>query len=141
VIAYLDTSALVPLLVDEPTSARCRQVWDRSEAVLTVEPAYVQAVAALARAQRMRRLTAAQHSEMLRRWKDLWDQVVALPVDTALVRTAAPLAGVHGLRGYDAVHCAAALHHADSDVAATSGDRDLLNAWRAAGLAVVDTSG
>ncbi len=140
-IASLDTSALVRLLVDEPTIARCRQVWDRSEAVLTVELAYVGAVAALARAQRMRRLTAAQHRETLRRWEDLWDQVVAFPVDTALVRTAAELAGVYGLGGYDAVHRAAALHHADSDVVATAGDRDLLNAWRAAGLAVVDTSG
>ncbi len=136
-IAYLDTSALVPLLVAEPTSERCRRVWDRSEAVLTVELSYVEASAALARAQRMGRLTAVQHGEALRRW----DQVVALPVETTLVRAAAGLAAVHGLRGYDAVHCAAALRHADSEVVATAGDRSLLDAWRAAGLAVVDTSG
>ncbi len=140
-IAYLDTSALVPLLVAEPTSERCRRVWDRSEAVLTVELSYVEASAALARAQRIGRLTAVQHGEALRRWDDLWDQVVALPVETTLVRAAAGLAAVHGLRGYDAVHCAAALRHADSEVVATAGDRSLLDAWRAAGLAVVDTSG
>lgn len=140
-IAYLDTSALVPLLVAEPSSARCRQVWDQAEAVLTVELSYVEAAAALARGQRMGRLTAAQHGEALRRHDELWDQVVVLPVDTVLVRTAASLAAVHGLRGYDAVHCAAAVRHADSEVVATAGDRELLAAWQAAGLAVVDTSG
>ncbi len=140
-IAYLDTSALVPLLVAEPTSERCRRVWDRSEAVLTVELSYVEASAALARAQRIGRLTAVQHGEALRRWDDLWDQVVVLPVGTALIRAAARLTAAHGLRGYDAVHCAAAIAHADSDVVATAGDRDLLMAWRTIGLAVVDTAG
>jgi len=140
VIAYLDTSALVPLVVAEPTSPRCRRVWDEAEAVLSVELAYVETAAALARARRMGRLTTDQHREALRRWDDLWDQVVALPVDPRLVRTAAGLAAVHGLRGYDAVHCAAAAQHADSGVVATAGDRDLLGAWRASGLAVVDTS-
>jgi hypothetical protein len=141
VIAYLDTSAFVPLLVAEPATRRCRQVWDSSDTVLSAELTYVEAAAALARAQRMGRLTVAQHSETLRRQDELWDQVVVLPVDTVLVRTAAVLAAAHGLRGYDAVHCAAAVRHADSEVVATAGDRDLLTAWRAAGLAVVDTSG
>jgi hypothetical protein len=141
VIAYLDTSALVPLLVAEPTSARCREVWDRSEVVITVELAYVEAAAALSRAERMHRLTTGQHREALRRWDDLWDQVVVLPVGTALIRAAARLTAAHGLRGYDAVHCAAAVAHADSDVVATAGDRDLLTAWRTIGLAVVDTAG
>ena len=140
-IAYFDTSALVPLLVAEPTSARCRRTWDQAEAVLTVELTYVEAAAALARAQRMGRLTAAQHTEALHRWEALWDQVVSLPVDTRLIRSASALAQVHGLRGYDAVQCAAAVHHADSAIVATAGDGDLLVAWRTAGLAVVDTSG
>jgi predicted nucleic acid-binding protein len=140
VIAYLDTSALVPLLVAEPTSARCRSVWDASDTVLTAELTLVEAAAALARAQRMDRMSGAQHRESLRRLDDLWDQLIALPVDTPLIRTAADLAAAHGLRGYDAVHCAAALRHADSGVVATAGDRGLLDAWQAVGLAVVDTS-
>ncbi|SNS43949.1 Predicted nucleic acid-binding protein, contains PIN domain [Geodermatophilus saharensis] len=140
-IAYFDTSALVPLIVAEPTSVRCRRVWDQAEAVLTVELTYVEAAAALARAQRLGRLTGTQHAEALQRWDALWDQVVSLSVDTQLVRSAAGLAATYGLRGYDAVHCAAAVGHADSTVVATAGDGDLLEAWRTAGLAVVDTTG
>lgn len=79
--------------------------------------------------------------ESLHRLDDLWDQVIALPVDGSLVREAATLAAVHALRGYGAVHCAAALRHADFSVVPTSADRDLLTAWRASGLAVIDTSG
>ncbi len=116
-------------------------MWDAAEAVLSAELTYVEAAAALARAQRTGRLTPAQHGETLHRWDDLWDQVVVLPVDTALVRSAASLAAIHGLRGHDAVHCAAAVRHADSEVVGTAGDRDLLHAWRTTGLAVVDTSG
>jgi hypothetical protein len=116
-------------------------MWLAAEPGRTAELTYVEAAAALARAQRMGRLTMAQHGETLRRWDDLWDQVVVLPVDTALVRSAASLAAIHGLRGHDAVHCAAAVRHADSEVVGTAGDRDLLHARRTTGLAVVDTSG
>lgn len=139
-IAYLDTSALVPLLVAEPTSARCRDVWDESDTVLTVELTLVEAAAALARAQRMNRVSSVQHRESLGRLHELWDQLIALPIDTTLIHTAADLAAVHRLRGYDAVHCAAALQHADSGVVATAGDRELLDAWHEAGLAVVDVA-
>jgi uncharacterized protein len=54
-------------------------------------------------------------------------------------RSSSAAAHRHGLRGYDAVHCAAALAVTEDDVVAASGDRDLLAAWRADGLAVVDT--
>jgi predicted nucleic acid-binding protein len=128
------------LIIAEPTSARCRRVWDAADAVLCVELGFVEAAAALARARRAARMSMDQHRDSLQRLDDLWDQVVVLPVDRSLVRHAAELADSHGLRGYDAVHCAAALHHADSSVVPASSDRELLGAWRASGLAVVDTS-
>ncbi len=46
----------------------------------------------------------------------------------------------HGLRGYDAVHCAAALWVAGPDLVAATGDPELLSAWRDDGLSVVDTN-
>jgi predicted nucleic acid-binding protein len=140
VIAYLDTSALVPLIIAEPPSSRCRSVWDAADAVMCAELGYVEAAAALARARRAARMTDAEHDESLRRLDDLWAQLLSVPVDGPIVRDAARLAREHALRAYDAVHCAAALRFADPSLVTVSGDRQLLAAWRASGLGVVDTS-
>ena len=60
-------------------------------------------------------------------------------VDDDLVRAAGALARAHALRGYDAVHCAAALRVVSATTVALAGDRDLLAAWRHEGLHVLDT--
>lgn len=56
--AYFDTSALVPLLVDEPTSLRATRLWRDADRVASVRLLYPEARAALARAQRMGRLSS-----------------------------------------------------------------------------------
>jgi predicted nucleic acid-binding protein len=140
VIAYFDTSALLPLIITEPASDRCRTVWDAADAVLCAELGYVEAAAALARARRSARMTDDEHAESVRRLDDLWEQLLSVPIDGHLVHEAARLAAEHALRAYDAVHCAAALRSADPSLVAVGGDRQLLAAWRASGHAVVDTS-
>ena len=45
----------------------------------------------------------------------------------------------HALRGYDAVHCAAALRVTSGTTVALAGNRDLLAAWQREGLQVLDT--
>ena len=47
-IGYLDTSALVPLLIGEATSPACREFWNTADAVTSTRLLYVEAVAALA---------------------------------------------------------------------------------------------
>lgn len=54
-IGYLDTSAFVPLLIDEPTSAACRRFWDDADEVVSSRPRYVETAAALAQARRLGR--------------------------------------------------------------------------------------
>ncbi|AGJ78453.1 PilT domain-containing protein [Cutibacterium avidum] len=44
------------------------------------------------------------------------------------------------LRGYDSVHCAAALSVCEDDSVAVPGDRALLTAWHDLGLNTVDTA-
>jgi predicted nucleic acid-binding protein len=51
---------------------------------------------------------------------------------------AAKLAVRHGLRGYDATHCAAAIEVNDVELVAASGDQRLIAAWRDEGLAIRD---
>jgi uncharacterized protein len=130
-IAYLDTSAIVPLLIEQPGSARCRRIWDSAD---------VEAAAALAQAARLDRITDAQRAAATNLLDRAWAALDVLPVEESLVREAAALTVDFPLRGYDAVHCAAALRLADVGVTAVSGDQQLLAAWRNRGLAVVDTA-
>lgn len=139
-IVYFDTSSIVPLLISEPASERCRRLWDDADRVVTSRVGYVEAAAALAQATRLERVTTSVHREALRALDELWTAMVVIELDAVLMRRAAQIAALHALRGYDAVHCAAAELIADESVVAASGDQDLLRAWRALGLAVSDTN-
>ncbi|RZQ60585.1 type II toxin-antitoxin system VapC family toxin [Amycolatopsis suaedae] len=139
-IVYFDTSAVVPLLVDEPGSSLCAQLWDDSDDVVTSILTYVETTAALAQAQRMGRLDDVQRREAAGLLESLWDEFAVVAVDDELARRAAGLAVDCGLRGYDAVHCASALQVAADDLVVASGDRSLLRACRKAGLATADTA-
>lgn len=139
-IAYFDTSALIPLLVDEPASSICERLWDDAEDVVSVRIAYVEAAAAIAQARRLERLTRSQQRDALRLLDETWDQFQLVDVDEPLVHRAGALADLHSLRGYDATHCAGAESINDSDVVAASGDRQLLAAWRALGMNTLDVN-
>ena len=65
-------------------------------------------------------------------------EIEVIEVDERLVRAAADLAHRFGLRGYDAVHCAAAVQLDEPDLVAASGDKHLLATWRELGIATFD---
>jgi uncharacterized protein len=139
-IAYFDTSAVVPLLVDdEPGLDACRRVWTLAESLIASRLVFVETAAALAQAARLGRLTAAAHARALAGLEHVWVQFEIIEIGDDLIRRAAMLAHAHALRGFDAVHCAAALTVSGPSTVAVSGDRTLLSAWRANGVAVIDT--
>lgn len=139
-ILYFDTSALIPLLVLEPSSTACRRGWDEADIVVSSRLAYAEAAAALAHATRLGRQTARAHRVASERLVELWSQLDIVEVDQPLVQRAAALARRFGLRGHDAVHCASAAHLAGDDVVAAAGDRVLLDAWSALGMPTYDTN-
>ena len=134
-ICYFDTSALVPLLVDEPTTGEARRLWHDSDRVASARIAVVETAAALAQAARGGRLSQAQHSEVRRAASYLFDRTDLVEIDAPLVHSAARLAEQHALRGYDAVHLAAAMTMHDRHLVFVAGDQALLRAARSAGLA------
>jgi predicted nucleic acid-binding protein len=140
VIVYLDTSAMVPLLIAEPTSDACRDLWDSADTVATSQIAYAEVAAALAMAQLRKRITVRQGTAALRLLDRLWAEVDVVAVDDDLVRRAARLARDHGVRGYDAVHCASAEQLNDPDLVFVSGDHKLLAAATALGLSTADVT-
>jgi predicted nucleic acid-binding protein len=138
-IAYLDTSALVPLLIEEPSSNACRRLWDDADDVVSNRLAYAEAGAALAHAERLGRMTPRQERTALERLDDLWSQLLIAEIDQSLVERAAHLARLFALRGYDAVHAASAEVVNGDSVVAGSGDRRLLDAWHGLGIHTYDT--
>lgn len=135
-IAYFDTSALVPLLVAEPGTARSRTLWDAADRVPAARLVYPEARAALARAFRLGRLTSRQLRAAVRRLDVLVEQIDVVEIDDLLARRAGDLAEIYALRGYDAVHLAAAERVSASDFVVVAGDGALLQAAASEGMAV-----
>jgi uncharacterized protein len=138
VIAYFDTSAVVPLLIAEPGSARAASLWDGADRVVSVRLTYPETRAALAQAERLDRLTARQLRDAVAAFDSLFGGIDLVEVDDALARRAGELAEARRLRGYDAVHLAAAGRVQDPNVVVVAGDGSLLDAATAEGLAVAE---
>jgi predicted nucleic acid-binding protein len=138
VIAYFDTSAVMPLLIAEPGSARAASLWDGADRVVSVRLVHPEARAALAQAERLGRLTARQLRDAVTEFHSLFEEIDLVEVDDALARRAGELAEVRQLRGYDAVHLAAANRVNDPDVVVVAGDGALLDAATAEGMTVAE---
>lgn len=138
-IAYFDTSAFIPLVIEEPGSQVAGRLWDEADHVVSVRLIYVEARAALAQAQRMRRVTRRRLPRLVEAVGSLYVQLDRMDVDEALVRRAGELAQQFGLRGYDAVHLAGAERLADSELVLVAGDGLLLDAATKLGIAVART--
>lgn len=138
-IAYVDTSALLPLLIDELASERASTLWRAADRVVAVRVIYAEARSALAQAQRLGRLTVEELEAAVAELEGLYAQLDVIEVDDALVRRAGELAQLHALRGYDAVHLAAAERVADTDTVLVTGDMDLSRAADELGLSVAST--
>ena len=106
---FWDTSALLPLFVAEPSSARVRSWLRRDPVVVVWALSRVELLSALARREReeppaARSLLRARQ-RALAAWRE-WSEIVALePVR----RQAERLVAVHPLRAADALQLAAAL--------------------------------
>lgn len=149
-ITYLDTSSFVPLLLQEKTTRDCELVWARATTVATTRLLYVETISSLQRANRDGRLSDRTTGPVIRRLDSYWREFRLVELDTRLTERAGEIAWQFGLRGYDAVHCAAAclLHEANSetgmagdfDFVAVSGDRKLAAVWRELGIATFEPS-
>lgn len=135
-IAYFDTSALVPLLVAEPGSGRAAQLWDGADRVVSVRLVYPEGRAALAQAHRLGRLTARQLRTAVEELTARYEELDIVEVDDELARRAGQLAEAHRLRGYDAVHLAGADRVRDTDFVIVAGDGALLTAATSEGMTI-----
>lgn len=137
-IIYFDTSALLPLVIEEPGSLIASRLWDEAESVVSSRLTYAEGRAALAMALRMKRLDEQDLRSAVDAFEVVHDQLQLVEVTKALVRRAGVLAEEFALRGYDSVHLASVEEIADEDVVLAAGDRSLLSAAEALGIAVAE---
>lgn len=135
-ITYVDTSTLLKLLVEEDGSDRAALIWDRADTLAAAALVTVEARAALAAAVRGHRLTPAQHRRARSGLVELVDELNIVQITEDLIDRASDLAEREALRGYDAIHLAAALT-VQADVL-TSADTDLCEAADRQGLHVAN---
>jgi predicted nucleic acid-binding protein len=136
VIAYFDTSAVVPLLIAELGSQMAATLWDSADRVVSVRLVYPETRAALAQAERLRRMSSRDLRHAVSELDSRFEEMDLVEIDDLLARLAGAKAEDHGLRGYDAVHLAAALRVRDPDVVLVAGDRALLDAATAERIAI-----
>jgi predicted nucleic acid-binding protein len=135
VIVYFDTSAFVPLFVDEPTSEAVSELWKVAERIVSSRLVYAEARAALAQAERLARLDRRQLRTAVHALDTVMGDVDLVEADDIVVRRAGALAEQHRLRGYDAVHLASAELVADRSLVLAAGDKKLVAAAAEIGLA------
>ena len=135
-IAYVDSSTLIKLLIDEVGTTEAGRIWDEPDVLVAVRIGHVEARAALAAARRQGRISAAVLGRAVNGLDVLWSQLSVVEIDEVLMRLAGDLAASHNLRGYDAVHLAAA-HLVGADVF-SSADGRLCMAASASGLHVAN---
>ena len=136
-ILYLDASALVKRYVAEPGSSEVAEVIAKAEVVGTAIISRAEVAAALSRSVRVRVLSSDDASASLQDFRNEWLDLVRVQITEMVVSQADMLAWKHGLRGYDAIHLAAASVWQEaigSPVTMATFDRQLWNAAEQEGL-------
>ena len=134
-IVYLDTSALMKLVVEERGSDAVDALVATTEYAVSSVIAYAECRGAIARGSEAGRVDGAAAVRSLER---LWGGVQTLDVDERLSAWAGALAGRHLLRGMAALHLATALEIATPELpmAFATFDRSLARAARAERLSI-----
>ena len=135
-ITYVDTSTLIKLLIDEVGTTEAGLIWDEPDVLVSARVGHVEARAALAAARRQGRISNDVFTNAVGGLEVLWSQLSVVEIDEDLMRLAGDLATAHGLRGYDAVHLAAA-HLVGADVF-SSADRRLCAAASSDGFHIAN---
>ena len=139
-ILYLDTSALVKLFFREAGSKRVVDLVGKADSVITSQVAYAESCSALARRRRDKRLTDDEFETAKKQLDDMWPQMDTVLIDEM---KAGELAIKHVIRGFDAIHLAAAIELRSAasrpiDVAFCSFDDRQNKAARAEGFIVIE---
>jgi predicted nucleic acid-binding protein len=136
---YADASFLVKLFIAEAGSDEAQSLLALPSIIGTALISRAEVAAGLARAAKIGRVSSTEASQALAKFGGQWPRLLRLPVNEGLVARAEELAWELNLRGYDAVHLAAALtwqEMLNEPLTIATYDRQLWLAAQTQGLAV-----
>ncbi len=133
---YLDTSSVVKLYIEEPSSDDVRSWVEDATTLISSCVAYPETLSAFTRRHRDGDVDDAGLRRVVQGFQRDWDGLTVVRVQEVL---AGQLAMTYALRGFDAVHLAAALtvHRVAPTLTCTSFDQRLNQAATQEGLAVL----
>jgi len=139
---FLDTSAFVKLLIEEPGSAEVRRLVVAEQDIVVARLAYLECIGAIRRKQGEQLLTSSVANDII---KALRQSLIAgtvrfVPFSDTIENRAAALLDAHGdsgLRTLDAIHLASCLEAGGSDFVLA--DRKLGEVARREGINVILT--
>jgi predicted nucleic acid-binding protein len=108
-IVYLDASALVKRYVAEVGTPEVNALIESADSTVTNLISRAEVSAAIMRASRMEIINREGALQAIEKLRSEWENLQRLPVTEATVARAGSLVRNYDLRGYDAVHMAAAL--------------------------------
>ena len=108
-LVYFDSSALLSVLRDEPSTALMSALWDRADAVVASRLADAEVRAVLRAGELSGRLTQAAYEQASATWQGMWPALRKVEVTAAVADHAASLATDHGLRAGDGIQLASIL--------------------------------
>jgi predicted nucleic acid-binding protein len=136
VIAYVDSSALVKLFLDERDSDIARDMWESGVPLATSRVSHAEVACALAAAVRSGRDGRGDVDVDVVDGGFFHRRANFVEVDAAVVGNAAVFGVRHGLSGLDAIHVASAVTLSDFMPVFVSWDERQRRAARAEGLGV-----
>lgn len=137
---YLDTSALIKRYINEPGTEVVRAWLRVADSISTGLLTRAETAAGLTRLQRRSIITQEDYKLALEQFHLDWAIYQRIPINEELIARADFLACQHGLRGYDAVHLAAALIWQEAlmlPVTLATYDQELAGAGIKSGLQVL----
>lgn len=123
-------------MLDEPGSPIALELWSAATRVYSSQVAYPELRAAIAAAGRAGRFGRRRLPVLVRAVDELDAEIDTIAVDEQLARHAGELAQRHALRGFDAIHLAAALTAHSERLVVVTWDRSLADAAHEAGCMV-----
>lgn len=135
--SYLDTSALLKLVIVERETDIVTALWSHVDDPHMSVLGYTEMRAALAASVRSGRLPPPGAAAARVELDSVWRRLIAVEIDEALVRDASDLTDLHRLRAADAIHLASAIRIREPDTAFVAFDARLREAASAEGFLVL----
>jgi len=125
-------------LVSEPGTEAAQTAYRDADGVRTTAITHVEAVSAMARMHKGKRISRAQLQSRMAELERLWQAIYVHSTNGGLLARAAEVAQTHALRAYDAVHLAGALSFREGeDLEFACWDRELRSAATQHGFTLI----